>query len=52
LLERIWELRDRGTVYDGAYLALGEVLGVAVLTADSALTRVPGLRCDVEALTA
>jgi len=35
LVPRMWELRDRLTAYDAAYVALAEVLGDAVLlTAD------------------
>ena len=48
LLPRIWELRANLTVYDAAYVALAELLGAAMLTADARLIRAPGARCDVE----
>lgn len=48
LLPRIWELRQSVSVYDAAYLALAEALGVAVLTADARLARSSGARCEIE----
>ena len=48
LLPRIWELRDNVTSYDAAYVALAELLGVTLLTADARLARAPGPRCAVE----
>lgn len=50
--DRVWELRDAVTPYDGAYVALAETLGCALLTADARLSKAPGLRCDIEVLTA
>lgn len=47
LLPRIVELAANATVYDAAYLALGEELGCIVVTADAKLARVPGIRCRV-----
>ena len=47
LLDRVWELRDNVSAYDASYLALAEVLGCALLTADARLSRVPGLHCSV-----
>lgn len=50
LLPRIWELRHNVTPYDAAYVALAEVLGAPLLTADSRLAEAPGPRCVVELL--
>lgn len=51
LLRRCWELRNHLTVYDAAYVALAELLELVLVTADSSLAGVPGLRCRVELLT-
>ena len=51
LLARCWELRDNVTTYDAAYVALAEVLGVTLLTADSRLSRASGIRCPVELIS-
>ncbi|MGI8700917.1 MAG: type II toxin-antitoxin system VapC family toxin [Nocardioidaceae bacterium] len=48
LLSRCWELRANVTIYDAAYVALAEALGVTVLTGDARLSRAPGLRCTIE----
>ncbi len=48
LLERCWELRENVTVYDAAYVALAEVLGAVLLTADQRLVCAPGPRCTRE----
>lgn len=50
LLDRCWELRENLTIYDAAYVALAEILGVTLLTADRRLANAPGLRCPVEVL--
>lgn len=50
LLPRCWELRHNITVYDAAYVALAEVLGVALITADERLTKAPGTRCAMHLL--
>jgi predicted nucleic acid-binding protein len=34
LLTRIWELRENLTAYEGAYVALAEVLGAPLVTRD------------------
>ena len=52
LLARCWELRDNLTIYDASYVALAEVLGVTLLTADRRLASAPGLRCEVEVVRA
>ena len=41
LIDRCWELSDNLTIYDAAYLALAEMLDVALLTADTRLARAP-----------
>ncbi len=48
LLQRCWELRQTVTCYDAAYIALAEMLGVALVTADARLSRAPGVRCRVD----
>jgi predicted nucleic acid-binding protein len=50
LLRRCWELRDNVSVYDAAYVALAEVLGTTLVTADARLASAPGVRCEVEVL--
>jgi predicted nucleic acid-binding protein len=50
LLQRVWELRDNLTAYDACYIALAETLGVTLITSDDALSRAPGMRCEVEYL--
>lgn len=47
LAERAWALRDNLTIYDAAYVALAELLGVPLVTLDSGLARAPGLQCPV-----
>lgn len=46
--QRIWELRHNLTAYDGAYVALAEVLGAPLLTADGPLARSSGHRARME----
>jgi predicted nucleic acid-binding protein len=50
LLERCWELKQNLTVYDGAYVALAELLDAKLLTADRRIKSAPGRRCRVEVL--
>lgn len=47
LLDRVWELRDNLSAHDASYVALAELLGCSLLTADGRLGRAPGLRCPV-----
>lgn len=48
LLERSWELRSNLTIYDGAYVALAELLDAPLVTGDRRLAGAPGMRCPVE----
>lgn len=48
LIGRVWQLRHNATAYDAAYIALAEGLGAVLLTLESALARIPGLRAPVE----
>lgn len=50
LLGRCWELRDTLTPYDAAYVALAELLGLVLVTADRRLAGAAGLRCRVDVL--
>ncbi|MEZ0165270.1 type II toxin-antitoxin system VapC family toxin [Kineococcus sp. LSe6-4] len=50
LLRRCWELRHTVTSYDAAYVALAEMLGIVLVTADTRLSRAPGITCEVEVL--
>lgn len=47
LVERVWELRQSHSAYDASYVALAELLGCALLTADARLSRAPGARCPI-----
>lgn len=50
LLTRIWELRHNMWPYDAAYVALAESLSVVLVTVDSKLGSVPGVKCVVRNL--
>lgn len=50
LLARAWELRDNLTAYDAAYVAMAESLRALLLTADGAMGKASGVRCEVEVL--
>ena len=50
LLARAWALRDNLTTYDACYVALAELLGCPLLTADTRLARSPGVHCPIEVL--
>jgi predicted nucleic acid-binding protein len=47
LLDRALDLRDAVSAYDAVYVALAELLGASLLTADTRLARAPGVRCPV-----
>jgi predicted nucleic acid-binding protein len=51
-LGRIWQLRNNLTAYDASYVALAELLGTALLTADARISRAPGISCPVVLLPA
>ncbi len=44
--QRVWQLRDNLTAYDGWYVALAEALGVPLVTLDQRISRAPGPRCE------
>ncbi|MGH3917305.1 MAG: type II toxin-antitoxin system VapC family toxin, partial [Pseudonocardiaceae bacterium] len=50
-LDRVWELRENLTVYDGWYVALAESLETSLVTADPRLAQVSGPRCPVVEVT-
>jgi predicted nucleic acid-binding protein len=50
LLARCWELRGNLTIYDAAYVAVAEALGVLLLTGDARLARATGPTCAIEVL--
>lgn len=50
LLSRIWELRNNITPYDAAYVALAEVLGIPLMTADQRLAKAASDYCGVIAV--
>ena len=47
LASRAWELRRNLSTYDGAYVALAEATGAALVTLDRGIAGAPGLRCAV-----
>jgi predicted nucleic acid-binding protein len=49
-MRRAYELRANVTAYDAAYVALAEVLGCELLTADRRLAGAPGLQCPIRVL--
>lgn len=50
LLERMLELRDAVSAYDASYVALAELMGATLVTADTRLARAPGVRCRTRLL--
>lgn len=51
LARRVWALRDNLTAYDGAYVALAELLGATLVTSDARLAHSPGVRAKVDLVT-
>jgi predicted nucleic acid-binding protein len=49
-MRRAFELRANVTAYDSTYVALAEVLGCELLTADGRLASAPGPRCAIRLL--
>ena len=47
LLARAWELRSHLSTYDATYVALAEVLGAVLVTADRRISRAPGVQARV-----
>ena len=47
LIPRIWELRDNLTAADAAFVALAEVLDMALVTTDMAIAAAPGVRARI-----
>ena len=50
VLDRVLDLRDAVSAYDGTYLALAELLGATMVTGDRRLSRAPGVRCPVSVI--
>jgi predicted nucleic acid-binding protein len=50
LMRRAYELRANVTAYDAAYVALAELLGCELLTADQRVAAAPKVRCGVRVL--
>jgi predicted nucleic acid-binding protein len=48
LINRIWQLRDSLTAYDGSYVALAEALEAPLLTCDGKLAGARGHRATIE----
>lgn len=48
LIPRIWSLRSNFTAYDGAYVALAELLEAPLITCDARLARAAGRFIAVE----
>ncbi len=50
-MRRAWELRANVTPYDATYVALAEVLGCELWTADQRLAKAPGPACTIRFLS-
>jgi predicted nucleic acid-binding protein len=47
LVARVWELRDNLSAYDASYVALAELLGAPLLTADRRMSRASGHGAEI-----
>ncbi len=47
LATRAWELRQNLSIYDASYVALAELVSIALVTLDKRIAGAPGLRCTV-----
>lgn len=47
VLERVWVLRDSVSPYDAAYVAVAELAGATLFTADARLARAHGPECPI-----
>jgi predicted nucleic acid-binding protein len=50
-MRRAWELRANVTPYDATYVALAEVLGCELWTADQRLAKAPGPACAIRVVS-
>jgi predicted nucleic acid-binding protein len=50
-MRRAWELRASVTPYDATYVALAEILGCELWTADRRLASAPGPTCPIRVLS-
>jgi predicted nucleic acid-binding protein len=50
LLDRAWALRGTVSFYDALYVALAEVLGVALVTLDARLAGASGVRAEIDVI--
>jgi predicted nucleic acid-binding protein len=51
LLDRMWQLRNNITPYDGAYVALAERLDATLLTCDAKLAAASGAKCEFDLIS-
>ena len=47
LATRSWQLRANLSLYDASYVALAELLSIAMITLDARIGRAPGVTCAV-----
>ena len=50
LIRRCWELRHNVSMHDAAYIAVAELVGATLVTADARLANAPGTTCRFELL--